>query len=106
MASISDIKCSDLTNEGNAQIYALCAANHRSTLRILRHGLAVSELAVSDLPATPNVIYINWLTYSGDMDHQGSRGVRISQTDSPFLQIIVIGAVSRGKGDRGAGLRS
>ena len=56
MASISDIKCTDLTNEGNAQIYALCSANHRSTLRILRHGLAVSELAVSDLPATPNVI--------------------------------------------------
>lgn len=38
-------------------MYTLCAANHRSTLRILRHGLAVSELAVSDLPATPHAIW-------------------------------------------------
>ncbi len=55
MATITDIKVQDLNNEGNSQIYTLCAAGHRSTLRIFRHGLAVSELAVSDLPATPNV---------------------------------------------------
>jgi len=57
MATITDIKVQDLNNEGNSQIYTLCAAGHRSTLRILRHGLAVSELAVSDLPATPNAIW-------------------------------------------------
>lgn len=55
MATITDIKAQDLTNEGNSQIYALCAAHHRSTLRILRYGLAVMELAVSELPATPQV---------------------------------------------------
>jgi hypothetical protein len=59
MAVITDIKVADLTNEGNSQIYTLCAANHRSTIRVLRHGLAVSEMAVSDLPATPNVVLLN-----------------------------------------------
>ena len=28
--------------------------SHRSTLRVLRHGLEVSEMAVSDLPGNPN----------------------------------------------------
>lgn len=39
--------------EGNPQIYALCAAGERSTLRRLKHGLAVNELAVSPLPGKP-----------------------------------------------------
>jgi len=42
---------------GGQQIYALCGTNAQSSLRLIRHGLAVSEMAVSDLPAVPNGIW-------------------------------------------------
>jgi splicing factor 3B subunit 3 len=42
---ITEMKVEDLAKEGNPQIYMLCGAGGRSTLRILRHGLAVTELA-------------------------------------------------------------
>ena len=37
----------DLVGEGNPQIYATCAAGDRSSLRVLRHGIPVSEVAIS-----------------------------------------------------------
>ena len=39
---ITQLHVADLINEGNPQIYTLCAAGSRSTLRILRHGLGVT----------------------------------------------------------------
>ncbi|KAJ3280450.1 Splicing factor 3B subunit 3 [Borealophlyctis nickersoniae] len=38
-------------------IYALCGRGARSTFRILRHGLEVSEMAVSELPGNPNAVW-------------------------------------------------
>jgi splicing factor 3B subunit 3 len=35
----------------------LCGAGNRSTLRVLRHGLAVVELASSQLPGKPLAIW-------------------------------------------------
>lgn len=58
LSTISDLKIEDLTGEGNPQIYTLCAAGDRSSLRVLRHGLAVTELAVSPLPGKPLGIWI------------------------------------------------
>jgi len=43
--------------EVSPQIYAPCGRGVQSTLRILRHGAAVSELAVSDLPGTPGAVF-------------------------------------------------
>jgi len=43
--------------EVSPQIYTLCGRGPTSTLRILRHGAAVTELAVSDLPGTPGGIF-------------------------------------------------
>ena len=43
----------DLAREGSPQIFALCGRGARSTLRILRHGLEVTEMAVSDMPGNP-----------------------------------------------------
>lgn len=42
---------------GGQQIYALCGTNANSSLRLVRHGLAVTEMAASDLPAIPNGIW-------------------------------------------------
>ena len=44
-------------NEVSPQIYTLNGRGPRSTLRTLRHGAAVTELAVSDLPGVPGAVY-------------------------------------------------
>ena len=44
-------------NEVSPQIYTLNGRGPRSTMRILRHGAAVTELAVSDLPGVPGGIF-------------------------------------------------
>ncbi|KAJ2805661.1 pre-mRNA-splicing factor rse1, partial [Coemansia helicoidea] len=38
-------------------VYALCGRGARSSLKIVRHGLEVSELAVSELPGTPQGVW-------------------------------------------------
>ncbi|KAJ2352216.1 pre-mRNA-splicing factor rse1, partial [Coemansia sp. RSA 2618] len=47
----------NLAEEEAPQIYALCGRGARSALRIVRHGLEVSELAVSELPGTPRAVW-------------------------------------------------
>lgn len=44
-------------NEVSPQIYTLNGRGPRSSLRTLRHGAAVTELAVSDLPGVPGAVY-------------------------------------------------
>jgi len=39
------------------QVYALCARGPTSALRVLRHGLGVTELAVSELPGVPGAVF-------------------------------------------------
>ncbi|KAJ1816120.1 pre-mRNA-splicing factor rse1 [Coemansia sp. RSA 2675] len=39
------------------QIYAACGAGARSSLKIMRHGAEVSELAVTELPAAPRAVW-------------------------------------------------
>jgi hypothetical protein len=55
LSVISDMKIKDLNGEENSQIYALCAAGTRSTIRVLRHGLEVNAIGESPLHGTPNV---------------------------------------------------
>ena len=44
-------------NEVSPQIYTLDGRGPRSSVRIMRHGTAVMELAVSDLPGVPGGIF-------------------------------------------------
>ena len=44
-------------NEVSPQIYTLNGRGPSSSMRILRHGAAVTELAVSDLPGVPGAIF-------------------------------------------------
>lgn len=39
------------------QIYAACGRGPRSTLRVLRNGLEVGEMAVSGLPGNPTAVW-------------------------------------------------
>ncbi|KAL6126564.1 hypothetical protein ACLB2K_074611 [Fragaria x ananassa] len=54
---IMDMKVSNLFEEETPQIFTLCGRGPRSSLRILRPGLAISEMAVSDLPDVPNAVW-------------------------------------------------
>lgn len=47
----------DFAREGSMQVAMLCGRGPRSTLRLLRHGLAVAEMAVSELPGSPNSVW-------------------------------------------------
>lgn len=44
-------------NEDTPQVYTACGRGPRSTLRIMRHGLEVTEMAVSELPGSPNAVW-------------------------------------------------
>ncbi|XP_074644658.1 splicing factor 3B subunit 3 [Tubulanus polymorphus] len=60
MDSLSPVlhcQIADLANEDTPQLYALCGRGPRSTLRVLRHGLEVSEMAKSELPGNPNAVW-------------------------------------------------
>jgi splicing factor 3B subunit 3 len=57
LGPILDMKVADLAKEHTPQIYTVCGRGARSSLRILRHGLAVTEMAVSELPGNPNAVW-------------------------------------------------
>ena len=56
---------SDLAREDTPQLYVACGRGPQSTIRVLRHGLEVSEMAVSDLPGTPKAVWTVKLRKSG-----------------------------------------
>ena len=57
MCPILDMQAHNLTEEDMPQLYTLCGTGSRSSLRILRQGIAMSELAMSPLPGQPNAIF-------------------------------------------------
>nr|XP_010937208.1 spliceosome-associated protein 130 A [Elaeis guineensis] len=54
---IMDMKVMNLFEEETPQIFTLCGRGPRSSLRILRPGLAVSEKAVLQLPGVPHAVW-------------------------------------------------
>lgn len=54
---IMDMRITNFFDEETSQIYALCGRGPRSSLRILRPGLAISEMAVERLPDVPNAVW-------------------------------------------------
>lgn len=54
---VMDMKVSNLFEEETPQIFTLCGRGPRSSLRILRPGLAVTEMAVSQLPGIPSAVW-------------------------------------------------
>jgi splicing factor 3B subunit 3 len=57
LSPLLDFKVTDLLGETQPQIYALCGRAERSTLRILRHGTPVNELAINPLPGACNRVF-------------------------------------------------
>nr|GEX00822.1 splicing factor 3B subunit 3-like [Tanacetum cinerariifolium] len=54
---IMGMKVVNLFEEETPQIFTLCGRGPRSSLRILRPGFAISELAVSQLPGVPSAVW-------------------------------------------------
>ena len=57
LSVITDMVVDDLVGEQNPQIYCLSAAGHRSSLRVLKHGLSITEVANSPLPKMPTCVW-------------------------------------------------
>ncbi|CAI8039876.1 Splicing factor 3B subunit 3 [Geodia barretti] len=57
LSPIMSAHISDLANEDTPQLYLACGRGPRSSLRVLRHGLEVTEMAVSELPGNPNAVW-------------------------------------------------
>ncbi len=58
-------------------MYALCGRSSRSSLRVLRHGLEVSEMAVSELPGNPNAVWTVRKRADGNLKFVCSSGVSL-----------------------------
>ncbi|PKA61181.1 DNA damage-binding protein 1b [Apostasia shenzhenica] len=65
---IMDMKVMNLFEEETPQIFTLCGRGPRSSLRILRPGLAISEMAVSQLPGVPNAVWTVKKNVSDEFD--------------------------------------
>ncbi|GAU95977.1 hypothetical protein RvY_07491 [Ramazzottius varieornatus] len=57
LSPLMHCKVLDLAGEDTPQFYTACGTSARSTLRVLRHGLEVAEMAVSELPGNPNAVW-------------------------------------------------
>uniref|UniRef100_A0A8R1HWU0 MMS1_N domain-containing protein n=1 Tax=Caenorhabditis japonica TaxID=281687 RepID=A0A8R1HWU0_CAEJA len=57
LCPLTDAVIGDVAREDAAQIYALVGRGSRSCMKILRNGLEISEMAVSDLPGNPNAVW-------------------------------------------------
>lgn len=65
---VMDMKVINLFEEETPQIFSLCGRGPRSSLRILRPGLAVSEMAVSQLPGVPSAVWTVKKNVSDEFD--------------------------------------
>ena len=57
LCPVLDAQCHELLGEETPQLYALCGAGSRSSLKILKRGVSLTEMAVSPLPGNPNAIF-------------------------------------------------
>ena len=51
------MKIADLVQEETQQIYTSCGRGLNSSMKVLRHGLTVNEMAVQPLPGTPSAVW-------------------------------------------------
>lgn len=84
LSPVIDMKVLDAAGEGKPQLYALCGRGPRSSMRVLRHGLAVTEMAVSELPGKPNAVW----TVKATMDSEFDRYIVVSFIDVTLVLSI------------------
>ncbi|KAA1111956.1 pre-mRNA-splicing factor rse1 [Puccinia graminis f. sp. tritici] len=68
LAPITGAKTGHLLNSDSAQTVASCGTGSRSSLRMLRHGLEVSEIVTSELPGPPTNVWTTRLAETDEFD--------------------------------------
>lgn len=84
MGCITCMECVDLLDEGNPQIYTACGRGVLSTLRIVRHGLQVTQIATSQMPDTISGIWTIKERFGDDFD----KYMIVSFSESTFVLAI------------------
>ena len=87
LAPVLDLHCADLAGEDSPQLYALCGRGPRSSLRTLRHGLGVAEMAVSDLPSNAYAVWT--VKASAKDDHHRYIVVGLANEQVPTIALTV-----------------
>lgn len=68
LSPITQLLVGDLANEQTPQMYALCGNNNRSSLRVLRHGLPITEMAASGLPGVAKSVWCLKESFADEFD--------------------------------------
>ncbi|CEG40787.1 pre-mrna-splicing factor rse1 [Plasmopara halstedii] len=68
LSPVTQLLVDDLANEQTPQIYAFCGNSNRSSLRVLRHGLPITEMAASALPGVAKAVWCLKESYSDQHD--------------------------------------
>lgn len=84
LAPVTDMLVDDITGEDAQQIYALCGRGNRSTLKILRQGVSVTEMAVSELPGRPVAVW----TVKKSVDDEFDRYIVVSFSNATLVLSI------------------
>ena len=84
LAPITDMMVDDVAGEETQQIVTLCGKGNRSTLRVLRHGVSVTEMAVSELPGKPSAVW----TVRASQDSEQDRYIVVSFPNATLVLSI------------------
>lgn len=68
MNPLTDAKVLNPSNEDAPQIYATCGRGARSSLKIIRHGLEVTENVSSEIPGNPTAVWTTKLRPEDEFD--------------------------------------
>lgn len=100
-APMTDCKVLNLTDEDAPQFYALSGRGGRSSFRVLRHGMEVTEIAVSELPGNPNAVWTvksnsqgSWLSALENVVCLAADILRSADLSEPFDSYIVVSFVN------------
>lgn len=79
------LQVENIANEEIPQIYAVCGRGSRSSLRVLRPGLAVTEMAVSPLPGNPTAVWTTRRSNTSEFDNY----IIVSFINATLVQFLI-----------------
>eukprot|EP00049_Salpingoeca_infusionum_P019072 m.360060 g.360060 ORF g.360060 m.360060 type:complete len:1203 (-) comp18864_c0_seq1:145-3753(-) len=81
LSSCLGCEIADVQQEQSPQLYTICGRGARSSLRVLKHGLEVNEIAVSELPGNPSAVW----SLKRHIDDDGDKYIVLSFTDKSLV---------------------
>ena len=84
LAPLIDAVVDDFAGEESPQLVALCGRGHRSSMRVLRHGVSVTEMAVSELPSKAQAVW----TVRSSVDEASDKYIVVSLANATLVLSI------------------